>query len=78
MIGFHVTSKKKFLKYKQTGGILPPVRFWPNIQTATRWAKRTKRDTILKIEYEICYPMPDHKPAKWSPEIIRNFELEQT
>jgi len=74
MIGYHVTTPKKLDKYKSTGGILPPVRFWPNLETAKRWAKRTSRTIILQIEYGIAYPLPDHKPAKWTPEIIKRYQ----
>jgi len=73
MVGYHVTTQKKLARYKETGCILPPVRFWPNKQTAQRWAKRTGRDVILKIECSESYPLPDHKPARWTGEIIRSY-----
>jgi len=73
MIGYHVTTDKKITRYKQTGGILPPVRFFPNLYTAQRWAKRTSRDKILQIECNISYPLPDHKPARWTNEIMRKW-----
>ena len=50
MIGYHVTTTKKLERYKRTGGILPPVRFWPNDFTAKKWARKTLRDVILRIE----------------------------
>lgn len=73
MIGFHVTTPKKLERYISTGGILPPVRFWPTIDTAKRWSKRTSRPLILEIKCDQSYPLPDHKPARWTPEIIREF-----
>lgn len=73
MIGYHVTTDKKLARYQITGAILPPVRFWPNELTARRWAKRTGRNIILQIEYTQAYPLPDHKPAKWTGELIRDF-----
>jgi hypothetical protein len=75
MIGYHVTTPKKLDRYKSTGGILPPVRFWPTIDTAKRWAKRTSRPIILEIIYDKSYPLPDHKPAKWTNEIIKQWEV---
>ena len=73
MTGYHVTTSKKLQKYKVTGGILPPVRFWPNKETADKWSKRTLRDVTLLIECETSYPLPDHRPARWTPEIIREW-----
>lgn len=75
MIGYHVTTLKKLSRYYTTGAILPPVRFWPNEETAKRWMKRTGRDTLLKIKCEVSHPLPDHKPAKWTNELIRKWEV---
>ena len=75
MIGYHVTTTKKFERYKITGGILPPVRFWPNDFTAKKWARKTLRDLILRIECIDSLPLPDHKPARWTPEIVRCFDI---
>ena len=76
MIGYHVTTPKKVARYEATGGILPPVRFWPNLLTAKRWAKRTGRSVILKIEAQTAWPMPDHRPAHWADEMILCWEVE--
>ena len=76
MIGYHVTTKKKMERYKRTGSILPPVRFWAYKSSAEAWKKRASRDMILKIEVETAYPLPDHKPAGhafWSPEVVREW-----
>ena len=75
MKGYHVTTKKKLARYELSNCILPPVRFFPNLLTAEKWQKRTNRDLILEIEVENSYPLPDHKPARWTEEIIRNWDL---
>ncbi len=73
MTGYHVTTTRKLERYKQTGCILPPVRFWPNLETAQRWAKRTLRDVIIKFECEESYPLPDHRPARWTREHVKTY-----
>lgn len=75
MTGYHVTTSKKMDRYTDTGAILPPVRFFPTLYTAKEWAKRTGRDLILRIECNESYPLPDHKPARWTPEIIREWVI---
>ncbi len=75
MTGYHVTTNKKIARYVSTGAILPPVRFFPNIITARRWQKRTGRDAILEIEYERSHPLPDHRPARFTDEVIRRWEV---
>ena len=73
-IGYHVTTDKKIQRYQSTGGILPPVRFFPNLYTAKRWAKRTGRTVILKIEFEgEDYPLPDHRPARFTDCFIKKY-----
>jgi hypothetical protein len=74
MIGYHCTTAKKLSRYKQTGCILPPVRFWPNEFCAQQWMKRVGRDVLLQIKVEESYPLPDHKPARWTQECIRQWE----
>lgn len=74
MIGYHVTTERKVARYKNTRAILPPVRFWPNLTTARRWAKRTGRNVIIKIKTETFYPLPDHKPAYWTPDTIYSWD----
>jgi hypothetical protein len=76
LIGYRVTTPKKLERYTRTGAILPPVRFWPNIFTARRWMKRTGRSIALRIEVETAYPLPDHRPAHWSPETVFEWEKE--
>ena len=75
LYGFHCTTPAKVARYKASGRIIAPVRFWPNLETAKRWAKRTGRSVILRVRLEdISYPLPDHKPAFWCPADVLNFE----
>jgi hypothetical protein len=76
MIGFHCTTPKKLQRYKATGGILPPVRFWIFENSARQWMAKTQRSILLKIDVKEAYPLPDHKPnghAYWTPEIVHEF-----
>lgn len=73
MIGFHCTTERKVERYERSGCILPPVRFFPNELTARRWMKRTGRDVLLQIEVGESHPLPDHKPARWTMEIVREW-----
>ena len=70
MIGYHVTTPKKLARYHMSGVILPPVRFWPSLWSAQRWARKTGRSCIIKIYVQQVYPLPDHRPAYWTPEIV--------
>lgn len=71
--GWHVTTPRKMDRYKATGAILPPVRFWPELSCARKWAKKTGRTVILEIQTSVSYPLPDHKPARWTPELVREW-----
>lgn len=73
--GYHVTTPRKLTRYKCTGAILPPVRFWPNPFYAERWARKTGRTVILQIAVQKSYPLPDHRPARWTPEVIHNWKV---
>lgn len=73
--GWHCTTKKKMVRYKSSGRIIAPVRFWPNKETAERWAKRTGRELVIRIRLEsISYPLPDHKPALFCPQDVTCFD----
>lgn len=62
MIVYHVTSKKKFLKYLSNGCILGPVRAWKNIEAAQRFSKQTGRRIILRLKFpEDALPYPGHR-----------------
>jgi hypothetical protein len=75
MVGYHVTTFKRMNRYRQTGGILPPVRFWPNLYLARQWQERTGRLVILKIQFRQTFPLPDHRPARWSPDCVTEWEV---
>jgi hypothetical protein len=73
MIGWHVTTPCKLNRYRATGCILPPVRFWAFEDSARSWAHKTGRTVILRFEVGTAYPLPDHRPrghAYWTPETI--------
>jgi len=73
---YHVTTAKKMARYLASRCILPPVRFFPSEATARRWMRRTGREVVLAFPRpEPSYPLPDHKPALWSPEVIREWEV---
>ena len=79
--GYHVTTPKKLERYKATGCILPPVRFWLFRNSAEAWAKKTGRTVILEIPVKVAYPLPDHKPtghAAWTPEMVRKWAVVET
>ena len=76
MIGYHCTTPKKIERYKKTGCILPPVRFWRFRDSAVAWGKKTNRSKILEIEVNEAFPLPDHQPPRhawWSPEMVRDW-----
>jgi len=74
--GYHCTTRNKLEKYITSGRIIAPVRFWPNIETAKRWCKRTGRDIILNIELPtVSYPLPDHKPAMFCQMDVAEFKV---
>ena len=75
MTAYHVTTPKKIERYKATGGILPPIRFFPAMFSAVRWAKRTNRTHIAIFEVKRSWPLPDHKPGRWTDEIVRDYRI---
>jgi hypothetical protein len=73
---WHVTTTKKVGRYRDTGAILPPVRFWRFEASARAWAKRVGRDRILALDVPHLYPLPDHKPnghAAWFDGLVREW-----
>lgn len=73
---FHVTTDKKLGRYTVSRCILPPVRFWPNEETARRWMRRTGRNVLVAFPRPSeTYPLPDHKPALWSPQTVHEWEV---
>jgi len=79
--GWHCTTPKKLERYRQTGCILPPVRFWRYRNSAVAWGLKTGRTVLLRIQVEEAYPLPDHKPtghAWWTPgHVYDNEEVER-
>jgi hypothetical protein len=51
MIVYHCCSYKKLQKYLKSGGILPPVRAWENIEQAKRMSISTGRKIILRLKF---------------------------
>jgi len=51
MIVYHCCSHKKLCKYIKSGGILPPVRAWENIEQAERMSISTGRRLILRLKF---------------------------
>ena len=78
MIGYHVTTDNKFRRYVESGCILSPVRFWPNLLTAQRWAKKTGRKIILRITVPgRSYPLPAPRPGRWTDSNVKVWETVQ-
>lgn len=73
MIGYHVTTPRKLARYEHTGGILPPVRFWSTPYAAERWARKTGRPIVLRIEVGEAFPLPIKGGAWWSREMVRRW-----
>lgn len=51
MIVWHVTTLKKYQKYRNEGFILPPVRAWKDIISAGNFAIQTGRKIILRLSF---------------------------
>ena len=73
--GWHCTTKKKMERYQSSGRIIAPVRFWPDRNTAERWAMHAGRELVIRIRLDhISYPLPDHKPAMFCPHDVVCFD----
>jgi RNA:NAD 2'-phosphotransferase (TPT1/KptA family) len=48
---YHVTSSKKYEKYKREGRIKSPVRAWVDIFEAVRFSCQTGRPIILRLKF---------------------------
>lgn len=73
--GYHCTTPAKLARYQATGCILSPVRFWPSEDTARKWMTRTGRTVLLRIPVSRSWPLPDHKPARWTDDLVRTWEV---
>ena len=74
--GWHVCNEKLLKKYRQTGFILPPVRFWASKTKAIKWGKKCGRNILVKVSPALSYPLPDHKPGYFSPNHVQICEIE--
>jgi hypothetical protein len=75
---YHCTTPKKLKRYKASGGILPPVRFWSSEYSALKWMRKTGRNILLCFEApQRTYPLPIKGGAFWSDQIIYNKEIQQ-
>lgn len=62
MIVWHVTTAKKLKRYKDSGGILPPVRAWDSLPAAERFSKQTGRKVILRLKFpNTAERLPGHR-----------------
>lgn len=78
MTGYHVTTRKKFLRYLETGRIWPPVRFWITIADAERFSRQTGRRVILRISVpdDAAQSYPGHRGRAWVCQqaiVLRDF-----
>lgn len=80
---YHATTPRKLERYKQSGGIHPPVRGFDTFEGAQEWARLVSGRTILmRIEVEHAQALPDHHNslglAWWSPVKCLKFEVLST
>jgi len=71
---YHCTTDKKLKRYKNSGRILSPVRFFSTIYSAEKWCKKTGRNIILKITTDKYYPLPIKGGAYWIDTDIISYE----
>ena len=74
---FHATTPKRLARYRATGAILPPVRFFGFEARARQWGGKTQRLVLLRFPWpEPTYPLPDHQPsAYFTPSLVRVWEV---
>ena len=71
---YHCTTPKKLARYRTTGYILPPVRYFTVEYAARRWMRRTGRTVLVTFdEPSRSWPLPDHGPAKWTDQPVAAF-----
>lgn len=75
--GYHATTPGKLARYRESGCILPPVRWWVSERAAREWMAKTKRTILLRIVTPCdAYPLPHMRGlARWSPRIVRAWEV---
>lgn len=77
---YHATTPRKVERYKQSGGIHPPVRGFDTLEAAQEWARLTAgRNIIMRITVEHAQVLPDHHNALglawWSPVKCSTYEF---
>lgn len=76
---YHVTTLKKYLKYKQSNCIHSPVRGFTTPMAAMAWAIKTGRNMILEVETYNTHKLPDHHnqfgEAWWNDGNTPNFTV---
>ncbi len=77
--GYHVTTPRKLARYRETGAILPPVRYWRSEHAARDWMRRVSRSVVVRFDVTgEAHPLPDHRPrgmAWWTPDLVRAWEV---
>lgn len=75
---FHVTTLKKYKRYKDSGCIKNPVRGFTTLTGAMFWAMKTGRHLICEISGEPAYKLPDHHndfgDAWWIDADVKQFK----
>ena len=74
MIVWHVTSRKKLLKYIEQGYIKQPVRDWKDIKKAEQFSKQTGRQIILRLKFPLNASSLEGHQNK-AVYLNRNYEL---
>ncbi len=75
-VGYHMCNERLLTKYRQTGFILPPVRFWSCKKKAKKWGAKCGRNIMLTVKPAMSYPLPDHKPGWFSPNHVKIEHVE--
>jgi hypothetical protein len=74
MTAYHVTTPKKLQRYRQTGYIIPPVRWWTLERSARQWMRKTGRTVLLiLLDAPEGWPLPIKGGARWTDQIVRKW-----
>lgn len=75
---YHVTTEKKAKRYRESGGILSPVRGFDTLMAAMAWAIKTGRTVIYEFDAIDPHMLPDHHneygKAWWNDGNIHNYK----
>ena len=76
MKAYHCTTPKKLERYKKSGCILPPVRFWSTEYSAQKWMRKVGRTILLIFDApNRSYPLPIKGGAFWTDQIVHNNKI---